>query len=74
MIKNALYYPHIGFQEPNWVKGMALFYESIYRIVPDNIIPEDHPDLQPLLEDPAIGRMIEPSRYASEASDVFFLK
>jgi hypothetical protein len=73
MIKNALYYPYIGFQDPSWVKGMALFYESIYRIVPDNIIPEDHPDLQSLLEDPAIGRMIEPSKYAAEASNDFFL-
>lgn len=67
-----MYYPYIGFQNPTWVKGMALFYESIYRIVPDNIIPEDHPDLQPLLEDPSIGRMIEPSGYASEASSEFF--
>ena len=72
MIKNALYYPCIGFKSPNWVKGMALFYENIYRIVPDNIIPDDHPDLQPLLEDPAIGRMIEPSKYAGEASSDFF--
>lgn len=73
MIKNALYYPYIGFQDPNWVKGMALFYESIYRIVPDNIIPEDHPELQSLLEDPSVGKMIEPSRYTGEASSDFFL-
>jgi len=72
MIKNALYYPYIGFKDPSWIKGMALFYESIYRIVPDTIIPDDHPELQPLLEDPAIGRMIEPSIYASEASSDFF--
>lgn len=74
MIKNALYYPHIGFQYPELIKGMALFYETIYRIVPDNVIPEDHPSLQPLLEDPTIGRMIEPSRYVSEASSEFFFE
>ena len=71
MIKNALYYPHIGFQHPDWLKGMALFYESIYRIVPDNIIPQDHESLQPLLEDPTIGKMIDPSKYSAEASSEF---
>jgi hypothetical protein len=71
MIKNALYYPHIDFLDPNWVKGMALFYENIYRIVPDNVIPNDPEELQPLLEEPAIGKMIDPSKYSVSASDNF---
>ena len=32
--QNALYYPHINFQNPHWVKSMAMMYDSIYRIVP----------------------------------------
>lgn len=71
MIKDALYYPHIGFLEPNWVKGMALFYDSVYRIVPDNVIPNDPEELQPLLEDPSIGKRIDPARYSKDASDNF---
>ncbi len=71
MIKNALYYPHINFLDPNWLKGMALFYENIYRIVPDNVIPNDPEELQPLLEEPAIGRMINPSEYSVSASEKF---
>jgi len=71
MINNALYYPYINFLNPDWVKGMALFYENIYRIVPDNVIPNDPEEIQPLLEDPAIGRMIDPSRYSVSASENF---
>jgi len=71
MIKNALYYPHISFQSSAFVKGLALFYENIYRIVPDNIIPDDPEDLQPLLEDDAIGKMIDPVKYSGAASSKF---
>ena len=71
MIKDALYYPRINFLEPNWVKGMALFYDTIYRIVPDNVIPDDPEELQPLLENPSIGKMIDPSRYSVPASQSF---
>ncbi|MFT5730786.1 MAG: hypothetical protein ACI8PB_004976 [Desulforhopalus sp.] len=71
MINNALYYPHIAFSNPSWLKSMALFYDSIYRIVPNNIIPEDNEELQPLLEDPSIGKMIDPARYSPSASNDF---
>ena len=71
MINNALYYPNIDFLDPGWVKGMALFYENIYRIVPNNVIPDDPEELQPLLEDPAIGRIIDPSKYSVSASENF---
>jgi len=53
---------------------MALFYDSIYRIVPDNVIPEDAEELNPLLEEGAIGRMIDPAPYSKKASDEFLLR
>lgn len=71
MINNALYYPRIDFENPNWLKGVSLFYENIYRIVPDNVIPDDPEELQPLLEDPSVGKMIDPSKYSSSASENF---
>jgi len=71
MINNALYYPRIDFNNPAWLKGISLFYDNIYRIVPDNVIPDDPEELQPLLEDPSIGRMIDPSKYSKEASQNF---
>ena len=71
MINNALYYPRIDFENPNWVKSISLFYENIYRIVPDNVVPDDPEELQPLLEDPSIGRMIDPLNYSRSASENF---
>ncbi len=71
MIKDALYYPHIDFAEPNWLKGMALFYDNVYRIVPENVKPDDPEELKPLLEDPSIGKGIDPARYSVDASDNF---
>lgn len=71
---DALYYPYIAFSNPNWIKAMAMFYRTIYRIVPDNTIPDDPEVLQPLLEDGSIGRMIDPIPYAAEASNEFLGK
>ncbi|MDD2540993.1 MAG: DUF6236 family protein [Desulfuromonadaceae bacterium] len=74
MEQNALYYPHIGLHNPSWIKAMALFYDNIYRIVPDNVIPEDSAELQPLLEEGSIGKMIDPAKYSRQASEEFLAK
>ncbi|MCK5721653.1 MAG: hypothetical protein KAI84_03890, partial [Gammaproteobacteria bacterium] len=74
MHSHALYYPHIALIDDSWIKAMSMLYDSIYRIVPDGIIPDDNPNLQPLLEEGAIGRMINPSGYARDASEVFLSK
>lgn len=71
MIRNALYYPYIAFSNVSWIKAMAMFYENIYRIVPDNIVPDDPEALQPLLEDSSIGAMIDPAKYTKETADIF---
>ncbi|TWH47981.1 DUF6236 family protein [Sporomusa sp. KB1] len=74
MLKNALYYPHMTFQNPSWLKAMAMYYENIYRIVPDNIIPDDPEELQSLLEDSSIGKMLNPIRYAKATAHLFLKK
>ena len=74
MFNNALYYPNIAFRNINWLKAMAMYYENIYRIVPNGIIPNDPIELQPLLEDSSIGAMIDPARYAKNTADVFLEK
>ena len=74
MNKDALYYPHIALQNPSWIKAMALLYDNIYRIVPDNVMPDDDFDLQALLEEGSIGKMIDPAPYSKSASDEFMGK
>lgn len=74
MFRNALYYPHMAFRNASWLKAMAMYYENIYRIVPDGIILDDPEELQPLLEDACIGRMIDPIKYAKNTANIFLEK
>ena len=73
-MNNALYYPYIAFRDVNWLKAMAMYYESIYRIVPNNIIPEDPEELQELLEDGSVGAMIDPAAYSQNTAEIFLKK
>lgn len=74
MSDTALYYPHIGFRDPDLLKAMAMFYESVFRIVPDGVIPDDASGLEALLELDSIGVMIDPVPYSAEASSDFLNK
>ena len=69
MSNTALYYPNTAFKNPVLLKSLALYYESIFRIVPDGLIPDDIPGMESLLEDDAIGIMIDPVPFASRASE-----
>jgi hypothetical protein len=51
MQNNALYYPLTALRDASLVKALALFYDRVYRIVPDNVRPDDHEELRPLLEE-----------------------
>ena len=74
MNKDALYYPHITLGNPVWIKAMSLLYENIYRIVPDNVIPDDNSQLQALLEEGSVGKMIDPASYSKDTADEFLAK
>lgn len=37
----VLYFPSIEFQSDNWVKSSLLYWDKIYRIVPENYEPRD---------------------------------
>lgn len=71
MEQNALYYPHIGLNNSILIKSMALYFDNIYRIVPENIVPQDCEELIPLVEEGSIGRCINPEKYSSDASREF---
>jgi hypothetical protein len=73
-MNNALYYPHIAFKNPDWIKSMALYYDNVYRIVPSDVVPDDPDELKPLLEEGCIGKKIDPAKYAKETSEVFLKK
>jgi hypothetical protein len=65
MEQNALYYPHIGLHDSSWIKSKSLFYDNIYRIAPDNVIPDNSEELHALLEEGSVGRMTDPAMLPS---------
>ena len=71
MQKDALFYPQISLENSKLIKSMALLHDNIYRICPDDVIPEDSSDLQPLLEEGSVGKIINPSRYSKPTSKKF---
>lgn len=38
----ALYYPYIHFQDDRWLKTAALYYDGLFRMVPDGYYPQDN--------------------------------
>lgn len=64
----AIYYPSINFRDKNWVLGASLLWDKIYRIVPEGIECEDHPELKPLIETGDIGAVLRP-QYREEVAD-----
>lgn len=74
MMENALYYPYIEFHNDNWLKAMAMYYDNIYRIVPNDVTPKDSESIKPLIENSSIGTKIDPTPYAQEAANLFFEK
>ena len=71
---NALYYPSIHFQNSNWLKGMALYYDRIYRIVPPAFELKDNDDIRVLCESGHIGLKVDPLQYSKAASSKFIEK
>ena len=39
---SILYFPSIEFNDENWVKASLLLWDRIYRITPNNYIPNDN--------------------------------
>lgn len=71
MQNDVLFYPNISFNNPKVIKSLSLLYDNVYRICPNNVIPEDSEELQPLLEEGSIGKIIDPSFYSEQASAEF---
>jgi hypothetical protein len=71
MQNDVLFYPQISLTDPKLIKSLVLLYDNVYRICPDNIIPDDHADLHELLAEGCVGRTIDPVIYAEEASSKF---
>jgi hypothetical protein len=70
----ALYYPTIEFQSYEWLWAASLLWDRIYKIVPENYIPDEPPNVLELQDEGEIGIPIYPKEYAKQIADEFVEK
>ena len=46
----AIYYPHIEFGSAAWVKSILLYWEGVYRPLPEGAKPHDEPEIRQLFD------------------------
>lgn len=73
MSKEILYYPTIEFQDYdyNWLWTASLFWDKIYRIVPDGYILHEPSNIRELCSTGDIGIPLSPNIYSADASAKF---
>jgi hypothetical protein len=70
----VLLYPHINLNDTLLVKESLLFYDNIYRIVPQSHHPDDSKSIRKFIDDYGIIKNLDPKPYSKEASRSFQTK
>lgn len=63
MVTGALLYPNIHLKNAGTVKESLLFYEKLYRIVPEGITPEDNKEIENFNDEYDLIKEISPKEY-----------
>jgi len=71
---SVLLYPNINLKDPILVKEALLLYDNLYRIVPSDYEPKDHPEIQQCNSDYDIVASIYPEKYAEDTYKKFQTK
>ena len=78
MCNSILYYPNIEFQQEDykWLVRASLFWDNIYRIVPDGYVPQDDAFVRALSAGGKIGKKIYTRENidAIERATAFFMR
>jgi len=67
----VLYFPSIEFQTDNWVKSSLLYWDKIYRIVPENYEPKDSKLILEAQEKDLIRNIILDEKETRDSGDQF---
>ena len=71
---SVLLYPNIELKDPILVKEALLLYDNLYRIVPSDYKPKDHPEIQQCNVDSEIVASIYPEDYVERTYQKFQTK
>lgn len=68
---SILYYPHIEFQSEAWVKSSLLLWDHVYRIVPEDYIPNDSDEIKTLVDEDLVRNIKLDDKDRGETFDEF---
>lgn len=63
MVNGALLYPSINLKNTTVVKESLLVYDNLYRIVPDEVTPEDDKEIEIFNYEYGLIKEISPKEY-----------
>lgn len=72
-VDSILYYPSMDFIDCDWVKRSLMYWDYVYRIVPDGYHPDDGDDIRTLV-DAGLIRNIAPTQHDVELSYLAYVK
>ncbi|HEC75935.1 MAG TPA: hypothetical protein ENI33_01595 [Thermoplasmatales archaeon] len=67
----ALIYPNINLTNSKIVKESLLLYDNLYRIVPEDVIPQDNPDIEDFNREYGLIKEISPTPYTRDVYEKF---
>jgi hypothetical protein len=71
MVNGALLYPNIHLKDSKTIKESLLFYENLYRIVPDGITPKDDEEIKNFNDEYNLIKEISPEEYVENTYKEF---
>lgn len=71
MVNGALLYPNIHLKNPTAIKESLLFYDNLYRIVPEGITPKDDKEIENFNDDYNLINEIRPEKYVENTYKKF---
>jgi hypothetical protein len=66
----ALYYRRVHFASTGWLKAALLYWEGLWRLVPEGFVPQDPPEVEALIEAGLIEN-VTPAPYQAVAKGRF---
>jgi len=71
---SVLFYPKIDLQDKTLVKEALLLYDNLYRIVPNDVVPNDNPEIKSFIDQYDLIKPIDPKPYTKETMEQFKTK
>lgn len=69
---NILYFPHIHLADPGVLKGALCVWDTIYRIVPESVTPDDSDEIREAVDCGRLRSIVLTPKDLSDAREAYF--